>query len=199
MRKPDNLFPRASQQKTSRLNIWQSTWPTFFISFTSVFSYLCSKHPHTAHMCGGFRGVTWVGKGGTVPRVPNHYGGVESFRREPNKCRGRQKVPKMSQVLSPIQYICFRNTSDSNMGAPNSLLAPSAISPRYAPGWHKDVKPQREEQLATRWTRLQNLTHRSKTPQVKRTQMVATARFDSRVCYFFSLLRIERRAKGCEV
>ena len=34
-----------------------------------------------------------------------------------------------------------------------------------------------------------NLTHTSKTRQVKRTQMVATGRFTIRVCYFFRLLR----------
>ena len=36
-----------------------------------------------------------------------------------------------------------------------------------------------------------NLTHTSKTRQVKRTQMVTTAVHDSRVCHFFRLLRIE--------
>jgi len=40
----------------------------------------------------------------------------------------------MLQVLSSIQYICFRKTSISNMGSPNLLLAPGAIWPRYAPG-----------------------------------------------------------------
>jgi len=37
------------------------------------------------------------------------------------------KVPKMSQVLSSIQYICFRTISGSNMGASNLLLAPGSI------------------------------------------------------------------------
>jgi len=40
----------------------------------------------------------------------------------------------MLQALSSIQYICFRKTSGSNMGAPNLLLAPDAIEPRYDPG-----------------------------------------------------------------
>jgi len=31
---------QANQTKTPRLTVWQNTWPTFFISFTSVFSYL---------------------------------------------------------------------------------------------------------------------------------------------------------------
>jgi len=40
---------------------------------------------------------------------------------------GLRKVLTMSQVLFSIQYICFRNTSGSNMGAPNLFLAPGAI------------------------------------------------------------------------
>jgi len=52
---------------------------------------------------------------------------------------------------------------------------------------------QREEYIATRLPRLQK-SHKSKTRQVKRTQMVATARFTIRVCFnFFRLLRIERK------
>jgi len=39
----------------------------------------------------------------------------------------------MLQVLSSIQYICFRKTSVLNIGAPNLLLGPGAIYPRYAP------------------------------------------------------------------
>jgi len=45
---------------------------------------------------------------------------------------GRHKVPKMSQILSSIQYICFRKTSGSNTGrqtyflsrAPSNLVTP---------------------------------------------------------------------------
>ena len=40
---------------------------------------------------------------------------------------GRRKVSTMSQVLSLIQYICFRKNSGSNMGAPSLLLAPGAM------------------------------------------------------------------------
>jgi len=49
----DNYFLQANQPKTWRLNVWQNTWSTFFISFTFVFSYLWSNAKHTAHMCGG--------------------------------------------------------------------------------------------------------------------------------------------------
>jgi len=56
-------------------------------------------------------------EGGTIPGVSSH-------------CRERRKVPTMSHVLSSMQYICFRKTSGSNMGAPKLLLAPGAIYPR---------------------------------------------------------------------
>jgi len=46
----------------------------------------------------------------------------------------RRKVTKMSQALSSIHHICFQKTSGSNVGTPNLLLAPCAISPRYAMG-----------------------------------------------------------------
>jgi len=36
-------------------------------------------------------------------------------------------VGKKSQILSSVQYIWFRKTSVSNIGAPNLLLAPDAI------------------------------------------------------------------------
>jgi len=46
-----------------------------------------------------------------------------------NHCVGRRKGPTMSQVLSSVEYICFRKTSSSNMGAPNSKRV-------YCPGRH---------------------------------------------------------------
>jgi len=52
---------------------------------------------------------------------------VGTISRSPNHCRGRRKVPIMSQLFSSWQYICFRKTSDSNMGAVNLLLAPGTI------------------------------------------------------------------------
>jgi len=42
--------------------------------------------------------------------------------------RGRRKLfTTMLQILPSIQQICFHKTSDTNMGAPNLLLAPGAI------------------------------------------------------------------------
>jgi len=66
------------------------------------------------------RGVTREAKGAQFP-------GFRVTMWAPNHCGGRLKVPTMSQVLSSIQYICFRKTSGSNMGAPNLLLDPRAI------------------------------------------------------------------------
>jgi len=57
---------------------------------------------------------------GITPRALNHYGA-------PNHYGGRQKVAKMSQVLSSMQYICFRKTSGSNTGAPSLTRAPSNL------------------------------------------------------------------------
>ena len=57
------------------------------------------------------------GKGDRFSRAPNHGA--------PNHCGGRRKVSTKSQVLSSIQYICFRKTSDWNMGAPKFCLAPA--------------------------------------------------------------------------
>jgi len=53
--------------------------------------------------------------------------GAESLPGSSNDCGGRRKVTTMSQVLSSIQYIYFLKTSNSNMEAPNMLLAPGAI------------------------------------------------------------------------
>ena len=115
------------------------------------------------------------GKRGTIPLVPNHYGGAKSLRGVPGpplenfsppleKCIGhrlklldivqkiwaplrkhsplvtqagygpgaRHKVPAMSQILSSMQYICFRKISGSHMEgqtcflprAPSNLVTP---------------------------------------------------------------------------
>jgi len=51
------------------------------------------------------------GKGCAIPRAWNHYGGAESLK------GGTPKIPKMSQVLSSIQYICFQKTCFEHAGA----------------------------------------------------------------------------------
>ena len=56
--------------------------------------------------------------------------GASNHCGERRMAAGSPKSPNdvTSQVLSSVQYICFRNTSVSNMGAPNLLLAPGAIN-----------------------------------------------------------------------
>ena len=49
----------------------------------------------------------------------------------PNDC-GAPRSPN-NVTRTSVQYICFRKTSGSNIGAPNLLLAPGAISLRCAP------------------------------------------------------------------
>ena len=53
------------------------------------------------------RGVT---RGGTIPQSPSHHGGAKSLR-------GLPKSPKMSQVLSSMQYIFFPTTCFEHGGA----------------------------------------------------------------------------------
>jgi len=65
--------------------------------------------------------------GGASPASPPVFAPGQSTAREPNGYRRRRKIPKMSQILSSMQYIFFRKTSASNIGAPNLLLAPCAI------------------------------------------------------------------------
>jgi len=90
-------------------------------------------------------------------------------------------------------------------GAPNLLFAPNPIWLRYAAVgsqknqthrtfvWlRKDVKAPLENQVATRLPRLKNLTHTSRKREVKRTQMVATARFTFACFFFIRLLGIAR-------
>jgi len=64
--------------------------------------------------------VTVVHEGVTRGARGNNSPGAESLR-------GHRKVSAMSQVLSSIQYSCFRKTSGSNMWAQNLFLAPGAI------------------------------------------------------------------------
>ena len=57
----------------------------------------------------GVRGVTRGKRGAQFP-------GRRITMAASNHCGERRKVPSMSQVLSSMQYICFRKSSGSNMG-----------------------------------------------------------------------------------
>jgi len=60
-----------------------------------------------------------VGKGGTMPRVPNHWGALKS----PNSVASTF----FNAVHLLVKGLRFKH------GTPNLLLAPGAIYPRYAP------------------------------------------------------------------
>jgi len=53
--------------------------------------------------------------------------------RTPNHCGGHRKVPTMSQVISSMQYICFRKTSGANMGGAKLASCPRAPSNLVTP------------------------------------------------------------------
>jgi len=64
----------------------------------AIFAMVLKRNLH--HIQGRTEG----GKRGTIPRAPND-------------CGRRWKVAIMLQVLSSIQYICYRKTSSSKWGA----------------------------------------------------------------------------------
>jgi len=76
--------------------------------------------------------LTIIGRGVTRGVRGAQFTGRRVTAGAPNR-GGRQKIPTLPQVLSLIQCIFLRKTSVSNMGAPNWLLGPGAIKPRYAP------------------------------------------------------------------
>ena len=79
-------------------------------TFKAIFAVSSFRNSSAQFFKPACRGVTRGAMGGAIPRAPNHYWGAESLPRAP-------KVPTMSQVLSSIQYICFRKSSGSNMVA----------------------------------------------------------------------------------
>jgi len=81
--------------------------------------------------CVELRGVATIerGKGGTMPRTPNHW-----------------RAPKSPNNVASTFFITVhysQNSLVSNMGTPNFFLAPGAIQPRYAPGgvFHPTLTP----------------------------------------------------------
>jgi len=81
-------------------------------------------------------GVEQCGQMVSYNQGRNEWGQAEGNSPSAESLQGCQKAPTMSQVFSSIEYICFRKTSGSNIGAPNLLFVPGAISPRYATGYN---------------------------------------------------------------
>jgi len=76
--------------------------------------------------CASLRGVQGRNDRGQGAQFPRR-----RTMKAPNDC-GAPKSPN-NVTRTSVQYICFRKTSGSNIGAPNLLLAPGAISFRCAP------------------------------------------------------------------
>jgi len=96
------------------LYVDQSSWKVVHLEFLVVHTDLCAIQ---------FRL-------GTSPVIMAGFVGLARGVTKGAKFPGRRTTARLttiSQVLSSIQYICFRKTSGSNMGAPNLLLAPGAI------------------------------------------------------------------------
>jgi len=89
-------------------------------SFATVTVSFFSKPNKTSWHLYGCRGVTRGAREAQCPGRRITTGSAEWVL-------GRLKVQTMSQVLSSIQYICFLKTSNSNMVAPNVLLARGAV------------------------------------------------------------------------
>ena len=63
----------------------------------------------------------------------SQFSGLQITMGAPDDCRGRRKLPTVSQIFSSVECICFQKTSGSNMGAPNLLLALGPIYTHYTP------------------------------------------------------------------
>jgi len=98
---------------------WSGTFNVFLSHSGKLFA--------NANTCSFLHAALWFSQQGRNEgaRGGRNYPGAESLW-------GRQKIPTLSHVHSSIQYICFRKTSGSKIGAPNLHLGPSAIWPRYA-------------------------------------------------------------------
>jgi len=85
------------------------------------------------NICSFLHAALWFNQQGCNEGARRrNYPGAESLWRRwitagARMIAGCQQIPTMSHVHSSIQYIRFRKTSGSNMGAPNLHLAPGAI------------------------------------------------------------------------
>jgi len=78
------------------------------------------------NVCSFLNAALWFNQRGRNEGARGrNYPGAESPWRW--NTAGGQKIPTMPHVYSSMQYICFRKTSGSKMGAPNLHLAQGAI------------------------------------------------------------------------
>ena len=109
----------------------------------------CWWHCHESQVTFRLGKLHSWGQGHYSLRAESLWGAPES----PNNIKSR--------LLSSIQCICFQKTSGSNMGAPNLILAPGAISPRYASAWVEDdiLTLQNDYKIKARSTSAQHGEH----------------------------------------
>ena len=69
------------------------------------------------------------------------WGDAKWLRGATSGCKGRRKVPTMSQILSSIQCICFRKTSGSDMGGIRFASCPGRYLTSLRPGSVRCVLP----------------------------------------------------------
>jgi len=92
------LLNFCRQPKTSRLTIWQNKWPTVFISFTPVFSCLCSKYKHAAHTCDAIKMVKHNVR--TTSRL------TTAVKISRTRAKHKQNPPKCLQLLGS-RFACL--------------------------------------------------------------------------------------------
>jgi len=78
------------------------------------------------------KGVSTGGKGGTIPRASNSYGGAESLQGRPIIVRVPKSPNNVTSTLFNTIYLLPKDLRFEH-GAPNLLLTPGAILPRYSP------------------------------------------------------------------
>ena len=138
------------------------------------------------------------GKGGTISQAPNHCEDAE-------RCGGRQKSQQYHKYI--LQYstfaserphfrtwgcqTCFLPQVQSNLVTPLSALIKNEHTAHMYRGI-KTLKHNMRTTLRLAYHSCKNLTHTSKTRQVKRTVPKWLQLLGSRSC-LFRLLRIERK------
>jgi len=97
-------------------------WTTYFAPGVILLSAIWKSH------VSSYPALSWWLE--TKASLTHGWGVPRGGKR--TQCRGRRKVPTMSQVLSSIKYICSRKTSGSHMGRqtwrPGRHLTPARCS-----------------------------------------------------------------------
>jgi len=104
---------------------YSSTFNEFLSHSGKLFANVCICSFLHAALWFNQQGRNEGGKGGAIPRTPNHSGVAEILHGAPNDCGGAKKSQQCHKHL--LQYSIFASER------PQVLLALDAIYPRYAP------------------------------------------------------------------